>query len=58
MLLSNKYTKAQPDKTQLFKDSIRISNHRVDILYLQDIPFNIRATHFPDHILAFGPNKP
>lgn len=58
MLLSNKYTKAAPDKTQLFKDSIRISDHRVDILYLQHIRLNIRATHFPDHILAFGPNKP
>ncbi|KAG4272698.1 hypothetical protein FPRO04_10440 [Fusarium proliferatum] len=61
MLFSNKYTKAAPDKTQLFKDSIRISDHRVDILYLQDIPLSIRTTHFPDHILhilAFGPNKP
>lgn len=50
--------KTAPERVQSLKNWIYNCDHRVDILCLQDIPLNIRATQFPDHILAFGPNNP
>ncbi|KAF5683586.1 hypothetical protein FDENT_7198 [Fusarium denticulatum] len=50
--------KAAPDRIQSLKNWIYDCDHRVDIVCLQDIPPNIRAIQFPDHILAFGPNSP
>ncbi|KAF5646048.1 hypothetical protein F25303_5512 [Fusarium sp. NRRL 25303] len=50
--------KTAPERVQSLKSWIYNCDHRVDILCLQDIPLNIRATQFPDHILAFGLNNP
>ncbi|KAG5801061.1 hypothetical protein H9Q71_014357 [Fusarium xylarioides] len=46
------------ERIQSLKNWIHNCDHRVDILCLQDIPSNMRAFQFPDHILAFGPNNP
>ncbi|KAF5637881.1 hypothetical protein F52700_4584 [Fusarium sp. NRRL 52700] len=50
--------KAAPDRIQSLKNWIHDCDQRIDIVCLQDIPSNIRAIQFPDHILAFGPNNP
>ncbi|KAF5658801.1 hypothetical protein FCIRC_12774 [Fusarium circinatum] len=46
------------ERVQSLKNWIHNCEHRADIICLQDIPANIRAIQFPDHILAFGPNNP